>query len=689
VLEQNEMPFVGGIPINFDEMRSPISFQFSGGIPGAFTAFAYDAATRLKAKKVAVAYGDFAAIKAAGVDYGIGTLHKLGVTDVTDIPFPVTTTDFLPVLTKANEGHPDAIILGAADSACAPAMKTAQELKITATLYLVGACAAPTIAQQVGEAAVDGKIFNIEGPKGDDDPETKLYFDVVAKYGDPQLPAASAATISFRNIFNLYEAMVDLGAAKVTRPAILEYFRSARNHPSFTGHPYTCDGQQIPDLPAMCAPQQLLVERKDKSLVVITDWIDVPALVNQKQSGDAAVTTICSTLLGTGSGVVIAALALGIVLTYRASGVVNFAHAAMGMFLAYTYGSLRQSGELLVPILGPWSRIKLLPSSCTAEAANATCSYRFSSGTAFVITMALAALYGFVIYVLAFRPLRNAPALAKLVASLGLFLYLLAITNLRIGSQGAALSLPENLLPSTLIHILGVDIQQDRLWLALVVILMTAVLAAVYHYTRFGLANAPRAKAPCWRHLTRSRRAQLDDRHDVGGRRGDPLRPHHLHQPDHHQPAVRPRPRRRPPRPLPLLHHHDRGGVGHRHAPERDRQPERNLLVAPEGEPARGAAVPDHHRDDGDPRRVAAHPRHARPRSLPPLTETAAPARLDAGPERARDRGPAHARQSMARGHHRVDDLRGHRPVDRRAHRLRRPDLAHADGAGRHQRSRW
>ena len=282
VLEQNEMPFVGGIPINFDEMRSPISFQFSGGIPGAFTAFAYDAATRLKAKKVAVAYGDFAAIKAAGVDYGIGTLHKLGVTDVTDIPFPVTTTDFLPVLTKANEGHPDAIILGAADSACAPAMKTAQELKITATLYLVGACAAPTIAQQVGEAAVDGKIFNIEGPKGDDDPETKLYFDVVAKYGDPQLPAASAATISFRNIFNLYAAMVDLGAAKVTRPAILEYFRSARNHPSFTGHPYTCDGRQIPDLPAMCAPQQLLVERKDKSLVVITDWIDVPALVNQK-----------------------------------------------------------------------------------------------------------------------------------------------------------------------------------------------------------------------------------------------------------------------------------------------------------------------------------------------------------------------------------------------------------------------
>lgn len=200
-------------------------------------------------------------------------------------------------------------------------------------------------------------------------------------------------------------------------------------------------------------------------------------------------------LLGTGSGAVIAALALGILLTYRASGVVNFAHAAMGMFLAYTYGALRQSGELLVPILGPWSRVKLLPASCTPDVAGAACSYRFSAATAFAITMGLAAIYGLVIYLLAFRPLRRAPTLAKLVASLGLFLYLLAITNLRIGSQGAALSLPESLLPSSVIRIFGVDIQQDRLWLAFVVIVMTALLAAVYHYTRFGLATRAAAES--------------------------------------------------------------------------------------------------------------------------------------------------------------------------------------------------
>jgi len=281
VLEQNEIPYVGGIPINFDEMRSPISFQFSGGVPGAFAAFSYDAATRLHAKKVAVTYADYASIKAAGVDDGVAILKKLGVPDVVDIPFPITTTDFLPVLTKANEGDPDAIFLGAADTACAPAMKIAAELHIKAKIYLVGSCAAPNIPDQIGEAAVDGRLFNIEGPKGSNDPEANLYFDAVAKYGDPQLPAASAATISFRSFMNLYGVMSELGPDHVTKASIIDRFRQAKDHPSFTGHNYTCDGKQIPDLPAMCAPQQIIVERRDKSLVAVTDWIDVSSLVGK------------------------------------------------------------------------------------------------------------------------------------------------------------------------------------------------------------------------------------------------------------------------------------------------------------------------------------------------------------------------------------------------------------------------
>jgi ABC-type branched-subunit amino acid transport system permease subunit len=200
-------------------------------------------------------------------------------------------------------------------------------------------------------------------------------------------------------------------------------------------------------------------------------------------------------LLGTGSGAVIAALGLGMVLTYRASGVVNFAHAAMGVFLAYTYGALRQSGELLNPLLIGPSRIRLLPGDCTPEGPAAECFYRFSTGTAFALTMLLACAYGLLVHLLVFRPLRHAPTLAKLVGSLGLFLYLLAITNLRVGTQGAVLSLPEPILPDGVVSVLGADLQQDRLWLAGLVLVTTAVLVWVYHHTRFGLATEAAAES--------------------------------------------------------------------------------------------------------------------------------------------------------------------------------------------------
>jgi branched-chain amino acid transport system substrate-binding protein len=279
ILEANQIPYIGGIPVNFDELRSPISFQFSGGVPGAMAAFAYYAAQVQGAKKVAIAYGEYQSIEAAAIDYGAKTLQQLGVNDVVQVPFPITTTDFLPVLTKANEGNPDAIFLGAADTACAPAMKTAQDLGITAKLYLVGACAAPGIADQVGEAAVNGRIFNVEGPVSQTDREGQFYFAVLGRYADPALEGASAATVSFRSAMNLYALLADLGPDGVSRPALLDLVRGARNRASFDGHDYTCDGQQVPDLPALCSPQQILVVRNGATLDPITDWIDVPAIL--------------------------------------------------------------------------------------------------------------------------------------------------------------------------------------------------------------------------------------------------------------------------------------------------------------------------------------------------------------------------------------------------------------------------
>ena len=56
----------------------------------------------------------------------------------------------------------------------------------------------------------------------------------------------------------------------------------------------------------------------------------------------------------------LAALAIGLVLTFRASGVVNFAHAATGTYIAFAFFELRQSGDLVLPILGLPARLHVV-----------------------------------------------------------------------------------------------------------------------------------------------------------------------------------------------------------------------------------------------------------------------------------------------------------------------------------------
>src|ERR1700734_2495849 len=108
--------------------------------------------------------------------------------------------------------------------------------------------------------------------------------------------------------------------------------------------------------------------------------------------------------LGLGNGAVFAALAMALVVTYRSSGVLNFATGAQSLYAAYTYTLLRQ-GQLLQPIPG----------------LSATISVGGPMGfwPALAISLAIQAVLGVLLYAAVFRPLRNHRPVAKAVASLG------------------------------------------------------------------------------------------------------------------------------------------------------------------------------------------------------------------------------------------------------------------------------
>jgi branched-chain amino acid transport system substrate-binding protein len=275
VIEQNGLPVVGGIPATLVEQRSPNAFFFSGGGAGGAAAMMAHAA-EAGAERVVLAFGEYESFEVAARDYAAAVGESLGL-EVELVPFSLFATDMLPVLTKAGEVGADAVIVLAADAACVPLMETSVDLELDSTLYLMGSCAAESIVDAAGDAVL-GVVFNSEGPVTPGDVEGSLFDEVTARYTTE--PAGAAGTVGFRGFMNLYSMLVEIGADNISSENIMDVARDAVDRPSFWGHPYTCDGKQVPGLPALCAPQQILftVPAVGEPVVAVSDWIPTDEL---------------------------------------------------------------------------------------------------------------------------------------------------------------------------------------------------------------------------------------------------------------------------------------------------------------------------------------------------------------------------------------------------------------------------
>src|SRR5262249_39289275 len=163
-------------------------------------------------------------------------------------------------------------------------------------------------------------------------------------------------------------------------------------------------------------------------------------------------------LLGLGAGALISGIALGVVLTYRGSGIINLATGSGAMVGGYAF----------------WS--------CKAKAFGDD----FPAAAAFVLAIGAALVMGLLMEMLAFRPLRTASPLAKLASSLGILLVAQAAIGLAYGTNAQS---PPTILPSDTVEILGATVPIDRFILTGIVIGITLALMALYRWTRFGLAT--------------------------------------------------------------------------------------------------------------------------------------------------------------------------------------------------------
>jgi ABC-type branched-subunit amino acid transport system ATPase component/branched-subunit amino acid ABC-type transport system permease component len=157
-------------------------------------------------------------------------------------------------------------------------------------------------------------------------------------------------------------------------------------------------------------------------------------------------------LLGLGAGAIYALLGQGLVLIFRGSGILNLAAGAFAMAGGYLYYELHDL-------------------------------HGHSVAVSMVATVLVIAALGVLTDQLLLRRLRQASALARLIATLGILIILDSWGILRYGS---AATLTSQLFTGDPVHIFSSVVPYSSIWLFAIAIVVTAGLAVIVQRTRAG-----------------------------------------------------------------------------------------------------------------------------------------------------------------------------------------------------------
>jgi branched-subunit amino acid ABC-type transport system permease component len=159
-------------------------------------------------------------------------------------------------------------------------------------------------------------------------------------------------------------------------------------------------------------------------------------------------------MMSLGAGAAYALLGNGIVAIYKGSGVLNFAQGGIAMFATWCYLALVERD---VP-----------------------------GGLALAVVMVGAGIGGALIATGVLRPLREAPALAKVLVTLGLLAALQGLASLLWGNEA---TIVPSLLPSDGVSLGDAFVGEDRIYMAVIALGATALLWVAFRFTRLGLAT--------------------------------------------------------------------------------------------------------------------------------------------------------------------------------------------------------
>src|SRR5712691_9462931 len=153
------------------------------------------------------------------------------------------------------------------------------------------------------------------------------------------------------------------------------------------------------------------------------------------------------------AGIMYSLVALGFVLIYKASGVLNFAQGAMVFFAALVFAGMTERG--------------------------------MNFGLALAATLAVMVVLAFAIERVVLRPLVNQPPIALFMATIGLAFLIEGTAQGILGAQAHGLEIG---IPDVPVQVRGINISQFDLFAAGVAAALVATLAVFFSKTRIGRA---------------------------------------------------------------------------------------------------------------------------------------------------------------------------------------------------------
>jgi branched-chain amino acid transport system permease protein len=180
---------------------------------------------------------------------------------------------------------------------------------------------------------------------------------------------------------------------------------------------------------------------------------------------------------GVVTGSIYAVTASGLVVTYNATGVFNFAHGAVGMFLAYMYWQLWQGWG--------WNPVLAL----------------------LVVLLVIAPVFALVIERVLMRPLYGSSLNTMIVVTLGLFLVLYGLTS-TIWNQTTTRNLP-SWFASDQVEVFGVNLTYEQLITVGCAVGVAVTLWLLFKRTRMGVAMRAVVDDPALASLTGARSSRI------------------------------------------------------------------------------------------------------------------------------------------------------------------------------------